>query len=57
MKLLIMARRELLFSLSGQKKEKCLFIEGAEKMGVFGVLVLKFVPVSLLVRHETPEYP
>lgn len=50
-------RRELLFSLSHQRKEKCIFMEGAEKMRVFGVFVLKFVPVSLLVHHETPEYP
>lgn len=50
-------RRELLFSLSGQRKEKRIFMEGAEKMGVFGVFILKFVPVSFLVCHETPEYP
>ena len=50
-------RRELIISLSRQRKEKCIFMEGAEKMGVFGVFVLKFVPVSHLVHPETPEYP
>ena len=36
-------RRELLFSLSRQRKEKCIFMEGAEKMGVFGCLWLKAI--------------